>query len=352
MVKFNASELNVVGQYGMPGIYGAPYSVVPKYNYPITPKENMLRILRGEMPLWIPNQAIENNAIQPEIMPDAYARNHGGIDWFGIEWVYEPLTRAAMVKNGTRALSDLTNWREEIVFPDLSKIDWQKDYEENYKDNIAEDRFSYFVIVNGLFERLADLTSFEDAFCYLLEEPEELTAFYDKLVEWHIELIKIAKDVYHTDMILFHDDMGTQRSTFFSPAVFRELFLPQYKKIVDAAHEMGLYICMHSCGNISTLIPMIIEAGFDGWEGQDSANDKVAIMKEHGRDLAQMSLFVIPPAMSDEDAVALIHKTVDELGTSGRYACRLKDDNPNRKVNLAEELYRYSRIKFMELAEK
>jgi len=352
MAVFNEKELEIIGQYDMPGIYGAPRSIVPKYNYPITPKENMLRMLRGEMPLWVPNQSIENNAIQPEIMPDAFARNHGGIDWFGIEWVYEPLTRAAMVKNGTRALSDLTNWREEVVFPDLSKIDWQKDYEENYKGHIAEDRFSYFVIVNGLFERLADLTSFEDAFCYLLEEPEELTAFYDKLVEWHIELIKIAKEVYHADMILFHDDMGTQRSTFFSPALYEELFLPQYKKIVDATHEMGMYICLHSCGNIKTLMPLIIEAGFDGWEGQDSANDKAAIMREYGKDLAQMTLYIIPTSMSDEEAVADIHKKVDELAMTGRYACRLKDDNPNRKVNLAEELYRYSRLKYLEMAEK
>ena len=58
------------------------------------------------------------------------ARCKGGIDWFGIEWEYEPKTNAAMVKPGTRRLDDITNW-ESLVFPDLSAIDWQKDYEEN-----------------------------------------------------------------------------------------------------------------------------------------------------------------------------------------------------------------------------
>lgn len=352
MAVFNEKELEVIGQYSMPGIYGAPDSIVPKHNYPITPKENMLRMLRGEMPLWAPNQILDNNAIQPEIMLDAKARNHGGIDWFGIEWEYEPLTKAAMVKPGTRALSDLTNWREEVKFPDLSAIDWAKDYEEHYAGRVAEDRFTYFVIVNGFFERLADLTSFEDAFCYLLEEPEELTAFYDKLAEWHIELIKIAKKYYHADMILFHDDMGTQINTFFSPKTYRELFLPQYQKITKAAHDEGMYIASHSCGCIGTIIPLMIEAGFDAWEGQDSANDKAAIMREYGKDLAQLSMFVIPPEMSDEDAVAEVHKRVDELAMTGRYACRLMDGKPDRKVNLADELYHYSRIKYLELAEQ
>ena len=92
MAVFNEKELEIVGQYDMPGIYGAPRAVFPKYNYPITPKENMMRLLRGEKPLWVPNQASETNAIQPMIMPDARARSFGGIDWFGIEWVYEPLT--------------------------------------------------------------------------------------------------------------------------------------------------------------------------------------------------------------------------------------------------------------------
>ena len=349
MNVFDEKEMQVVGEYSMPGIYGAPPCVVPKYNRPITPKENMLRMLRGEMPLWVPNQTLDNNAIQPEIMPDAKARNYGGVDWFGIEWEYEPLTKASMVKPGTRRLSDITEWKKEIIWPDLKTIDWQKDYEENYKGKIAKDRFSYFVIVNGLFERTADLTSFEDAFCALLEEPELLTEFYDKLVDWHIELIKIAKEVYHTDMILFHDDMGTQISTFFSPATYKELFLPQYKKIVKAAHDMELYITLHSCGCIKSLMPYIIEAGFDAWEGQDSANDKKAIMDEFGDRLAQCTLYIIPAAMSDEEAIADIHKKVDELAMTGRYACRLRDEKADRAVNLADELYRYSRLRYLEL---
>jgi len=346
------NELKVIGEYNMPGIYGAPDSIVPKQNRPITPKENMLRMLRGEKPLWVPNQTYDNNAIQPLVMPDAKARNFGGTDWFGIEWVFEPLSNAAMVKPGTRRLSDITAWKEELVFPDLSQIDWQKDYEENYKDRIAEDRFSYFAIVNGLFERTADLTSFEDTFCYLLEEPEVLTEFYDRLAEWHIELIRIAKEVYHADMILFHDDMGTQISTFFSPEIYESLMLPQYQKITQAAHDMGMYICLHSCGCIGTLIPYFIRAGFDAWEGQDSANDKKALMDQYGKDLAQCTLYIIPDDMSDEDAVADIHKRVDELGATGRFACRLRDMKPDRAINLADELYRYSRMKYLQTDEK
>ena len=46
-MKFDEKELEIIGEYNMPGIYGAPDSIVPKYNRPITPKENMLRMLIG-----------------------------------------------------------------------------------------------------------------------------------------------------------------------------------------------------------------------------------------------------------------------------------------------------------------
>ena len=78
MANFNEKELEIIGQYNMPGIYGAPDCIVPKQNRPITPKENMLRMLNGEMPLWVPNQTYDNNAIQPMVMPDAKARAFGG----------------------------------------------------------------------------------------------------------------------------------------------------------------------------------------------------------------------------------------------------------------------------------
>lgn len=341
-------ELKVLGEYRMPGIYGVPEIVAPKYNYPITPKENMIRMLDGKMPLWVPNQDIDNNPIQPLVMPDATARNFGGTDWFGIEWEYEPNTRAAMVKPGTRRLSEICNWREELVWPDLDAIDWKKDYEDNYKGKVSEDRFTYFVIVNGLFERTADLTSFEDTFIALIEEPEELEEFYDKLVDWHIKLIDIAHEVYGADMILFHDDMGTQKSTFFSPNTFRELMMPQYKKITNAIHERDMYACVHSCGNIGTLMPQFIEIGWDAWEGQDTANDKKAIMDQYGKDLAQCTLWMVPADLTDEEAVQHVHQKVDDLAQTGRFAARLRDTKGNRDVNLAEELYRYSRQMYLD----
>ena len=308
-------------------------------------KENLFKIVRNEKPLWMPVMGGDINFIQPLAMPDALARWKGGKDWFGIEWEYEANINAAMVKPGTRRLSDITKWEEELEFPDLNDIDWKKDYDENYKGKLDPTRATMFTIVNGLFERTADLTSFEDTFCYLLEEEEVLEKFYDRLADWHIELFKIAKDIYHADIIIFHDDMGTQRSSFFSPATFEEVMLPHYKKMVDAAHKMGLLVSFHSCGSVSNQIENFIKAGFDFWEGQDCCNDKLALLEKYGDVLPQISAFSPDPdgVLSDEEYEKALVDRIKEFGKDGRYVMWYRESNQERYLKGQEIIYRESR---------
>lgn len=347
---FNAEEeLKDVGYYpAVPGPYGMPTFPARKFNTPITPMENFELVKKGEKPVWMMNMPTDFNVIQPEIMPDAYARNYGGIDWFGIDWQYEPLSKAAMVRPGTRRLSDITKWKEEIVWPDLNAIDWAADYEKNYAPVISKERPTMFIIVNGFFERLADLTSFEDTFCYLLEEEEAVEEFYSRLTQFHIDLMRIAKEYYHADVITFHDDMGTQISSFMSPDTFEEVLLPHYRRMNDAAHEMGLLVNFHSCGCVGNQIENFIKAGFDYWEGQDACNDKAALMETYGDQLGQVSVFMPEPELSDEEFAAAIEKRVNDLGKKGRYIVWFGDMNPNRSVNGEELIYTLSRKMYAE----
>jgi len=337
-------ELKDVGMYNaVPKPYGVPAFPMRKFNTPITPKENFFLVCRNEKSAWMPNATVDFNAIQPMIMPDAYARTYGGIDWFGIDWQYEPLSKAAMVRPGTRRLSDITKWEEELIFPDLQALDWAKDYEKNYASVMEPDRATLFIIVNGCFERLADLTSFEDALCYLLEEPEAVHAFFDRLTDFHIELMKIARKYYHADAITFHDDMGTQKSSFMSPETFREMILPHYQKMNKSAHEMGLYVNFHSCGSVANQIENFCDAGFDFWEGQDNCNDKAALLEQTTNRMGQIGVFQPAAELSDEELTEYVINHVKTMGRAGRYIPWYVNVDPNRKVDVNELIYVTSR---------
>jgi hypothetical protein len=48
-----------------------------------------------------------------------------------------------------------------------------------------------------------------------------------------------------------------------SPAMWRQLFLPSFERIVGHAHSRGIAVWMHSCGYLWEIIPDLISVGVD-----------------------------------------------------------------------------------------
>lgn len=79
-------------------------------------------------------------------------------------------------------------------------------------------------------------------------------------------LAKIRDRVGDRPQVVFvcGTDFGTQQSTFCSPATFRELYGPYYRRINDWIHSHTSWRTFkHSCGAVRSLIPAFIECGFD-----------------------------------------------------------------------------------------
>lgn len=65
-------------------------------------------------------------------------------------------------------------------------------------------------------------------------------------------------------MYICGTDFGTQRGPFVNPDIFREFYLPYYKKMNGWIHEhTGWKTLKHSCGGIFPILPLLIESGFD-----------------------------------------------------------------------------------------
>lgn len=66
-------------------------------------------------------------------------------------------------------------------------------------------------------------------------------------------------------LMLSADDQGLQDRTILPPALFRELYLPYYRKVSDTVHRVapGVRRFLHSCGAVYDLIDDFALAGFD-----------------------------------------------------------------------------------------
>ena len=65
------------------------------------------------------------------------------------------------------------------------------------------------------------------------------------------------------DGVMFPEDWGTQNQTLISPDMWRAEFFPRFQKLCGIAHELGIKVFMHSCGDIEAIVPGLMEAGID-----------------------------------------------------------------------------------------
>ncbi len=309
---------------------------------PITPKENLRRVFSGEKPMWIPVWLFDSQYCWPDIVLEHPYLENDGKDWYGTEWVWVEDAGGMMVKPGTRVLSDVLNWKEELKFPSLEEIDWKADAPEQTA-RYDPDRMHLFHLTEGLFERLHALVPFDEALVAMVEEPNLVQEFFEAVADFKIKLLeKVFTHYAPIDYIIYGDDWGTQRSGFFSQKMFREMIMPQTKRIMDYVKSCGKFIELHSCGLTQVYTPQMLEMGIDAWSPQP-INDFDFLTTNYGNSMT----ITVPiagldnPQLTEAECRNLVRAYVDKYC---KYRVVATFRNPNEALQRAatDELYTYS----------
>lgn len=132
-------------------------------------------------------------------------------------------------------------------------------------------------------ERFWSIRGMENLMLDYFDNMEGLQILGRRLLEYHKRIV----DRYAAlgfDGIFTSDDLGHQRGPMMSPAVFEELYLPLYKDFCGYAHSKGMHVFLHSCGDNTLLLPMLIEAGLDVFHPvQLGCMDGAATVERFGR---------------------------------------------------------------------
>lgn len=331
---------------------------------PITPRENYIRTLKKENPLWIPTRTDSLNFL-PRIYPDNIARAFvieqnkyegpvGGSDIFGVKWKYIPVAGGSMVEPGKPFLNDISEWKEKVVFPDIDSWDWEGSAKEN-KDFLNQDKFRFIWIFSGMFERLISFLDFEDAAVALIDEEQQddVKELFQALADFYKKLIDKYLEYFEFDAVYFHDDWGSQKAPFFSVDTCMEMIVPYVKQVVDHCHDRGLYFELHCCGKNERLVPCMLACGIDSWCGQP-LNDKVMLVEQYGdRFLVGVHSPFDPAHPVPEDQQELERKVVEFLAPFEEHFNEkpifIADLMPNDRARAA--FYEYGR-KMMEKFQK
>ena len=137
---------------------------------------------------------------------------------------------------------------------------------EGLKQKIAAEAAGRYVVFHWwycLYERIWSLRGMENVMMDFYGEPESVHRFFDAITDFYCGWIRRAGRELGANAIYTTDDIGMQTGPMFSPQIFREFFLPRYKRMVEAAHEQNMHFWLHTCGDVRMFLDDLIEIGVD-----------------------------------------------------------------------------------------
>lgn len=163
-------------------------------------------------------------------------------------------------------IKDRKSWEEakSRMIPTPDRINW--DY---IKSNYTRWREQGFWIVAGAWFGYDVFSSWhvgtERMLMAMVLEPDWCMDMFDHALSVNLKLLEMIWDEGYTfDCLEYPDDLGYRNGLLFDLETYRNVLKPFHKKSCDWAHERGMKVMLHSCGNVNDLIPDLIDAGFDG----------------------------------------------------------------------------------------
>ena len=185
-------------------------------------------------------------------------------------------------------VKDITRWRDYVHAPKTKLPDsaWEGAYAMAEKVDRNE-KFLSSMTAPGMFEQTHHLCEIQRALINFYEEPEHVKDLIKYIRDYELALAEEICSRLHPEAMFHHDDWGSQKSTFLSPAMFDEFYLEPYKEVYGyyKAHGVKL-IVHHSDSYAATLVPEMIEIGIDIFQGALTTNNIPELIAKYGEKIS------------------------------------------------------------------
>jgi uroporphyrinogen decarboxylase len=126
----------------------------------------------------------------------------------------------------------------------------------------ADDRYRLASLDLSGFTVYTLLRGFENAMLDFMVAPDRFQPVLEVIMNFECQLLEMAaRHGFHG--IHFADDWGMQKGLMLSPELWRTLFKPGYRRQFARAHELGLHVWYHCCGDFGDIAADFHEVGVD-----------------------------------------------------------------------------------------
>lgn len=303
----------------------------------LTPKENYLKILHGEMPEWVPSYTLgalpgsDVKALSSLLFEPAPINGHrihqGGLDIWGVNYVGAAEAGGALLPEPNNfILDDITKWRDVIKAPDLSSVDWEQAVKTQLADSGIDRRYTAVAYNThmGYFQLLMSFMGFTNGLMALFEEPEACKELFAYLCDFYCDVTEKCIDFVRPDIYTMMDDTAAWGSPFISMDMFREFLMPLYDRQAKFGRDRGLPITFHNCGKSMAFMEELHTIGVNAWDPAQCCNDLDYFKAKYGREYAIFGGWdgqneLLGDDVTDDDIWNSVQQTMDRLAKDGGY---------------------------------
>jgi uroporphyrinogen decarboxylase len=149
------------------------------------------------------------------------------------------------------------------TFDPLTGNTLNKTQDDLYKESIANGTITVLVPIEPCWYFLR-LLGEEEALVAMAESPDFVEQVISDYNNFNIDMIEeITNKGYKFDAMWVFSDLCYKNGMLFSPKFYKERVLPYHKRFFDFCKNKGMKVIYHCDGNISNLLPLLIEAGID-----------------------------------------------------------------------------------------
>ncbi|MFZ2656139.1 MAG: uroporphyrinogen decarboxylase family protein [Victivallales bacterium] len=222
--------------------------------------------------------------------------------------------------------------KQELTVREILDFPWPEAGDYDFSPLLAEaEANSGRIRIGGLWTGIMGdsyrMHGFENFLLNIAINPEVIHALIDRMTDMYLDLNDKCFSMLKGKMEVwfFGNDFGSQESLLLGREMWTDFFFENIKRLCALAHSYNLKVMMHSCGAISDLIPLLIEAGVDildpiqvtakGMNPADLADKFGGKITFHGGIDTQDIL----PRGTAEDVRNHVREVVGALAPTGRY---------------------------------
>jgi len=158
--------------------------------------------------------------------------------------------------------------------------------------------------LDGFFWFPRSLFGIENHLLAFYDYPELMHRMNSELADFNLRAMKALFPVLKPDMVGFGEDMSYNHGSMISYELFREFMLPYYRRVVPFVRENGIKTLVDSDGDVTDMIPWLLEAGADGvYPLERQAGVDVAKLREKYPGLLILGAYDKMAMIAGEDAM-------------------------------------------------